>query len=78
MQSTQPNSKGEIPDEATVWALLDVARWEYKRVDFKGRLFSHRVRTNEGYEYMLPVTAGVPPFVEVWWVFKKLNQLSQA
>jgi hypothetical protein len=64
----------DLPDEETVWSLLELAGWEYKRMDFKGQLFSHRLRTPEGFEYMVPITAGVPPFVEVWWMFNQLTQ----
>ena len=64
----------DIPDEATVWSLLELAGWKYKRADFEGTLWQHRVVTDKGYEYMVPVTAGIPPFVEVWWIFKELSQ----
>lgn len=43
-------------------------------MNFKGQLFQHRIRTKEGAEYMVPITAGVPPFVEVWWMFNELTQ----
>ena len=62
----------DIPDEATVWSLIELAGWRYRRMDFKGELFSHRLQTPEGYEYMVPVTAGVPAYIDVWWVFTSL------
>ena len=62
----------DLPDEETVWALIELAGWEYKRMDFKGDLWQHRVKTNQGYEYMVPVTAGVPAYIDVWWVFTSL------
>lgn len=57
-----------------MWALLDIAGWEYKSMEFAGKLFQHRVVTNKGHEYMVPITAGIPAHIEVWWIFKELNK----
>ena len=64
----------DIPDEATVWTILELAGWRYKDMEFKGQLFQHRLTSPKGYEYMVPVTASIPAYVEVWLMFKRMSQ----
>lgn len=64
----------DIPDEDTVWTILELAGWRYKDMQFKGQLFQHRLTSPKGYEYMVPVTKNIPVYVEVWLMFKRMNQ----
>lgn len=74
MQSTLQSSEPSLPDEETVMNLLAAAGWEYKPMMFKGELFQHRIKTSEGQEYMVPITKGVPAYLEVWWMLKEINK----
>ena len=64
-----------LPDEETVMNLVAAAGWEYKPMHLFGKLQSHQLWTPEGNRYMIPVSTGLPQYINIWHEFKRLNHL---